>query len=124
MSPPPADDALSAIRNFVTRIDALDPAAPAVGELLVALDGDEARFTLRAPVARALIEALGAYHDLRDNGHCDHCGSPGVDENFRCRQCGQLNGVFGQLVAERAAQHTEPAAIQATDRGRHATDDG
>lgn len=127
MSPSTPDDVLAAIRDFVVRIDELDPAAPRQGELTVRLDGTESRMTLSAPVARALVEALRVYHDPRDHGRCDYCGGARLDHNFLCRDCGRPNGVFGQLVAERAAQYTEPVAVPATpsETGRHAWgDDG
>jgi hypothetical protein len=125
MSLPAPDDAQAALRDFVDRIDALDPAAPLVGELTIRLLGRESRVTLRAPVARALVEALRAYHDPRDRGRCEHCGGRRLDDNFLCRDCGRLNGVFGQMIAERAARHADPAAIPASPVGesRHVQDE-
>ena len=90
----------AALREFVERIDALDPSAPVSVELRV---GDEV-FALKAPVARALVEALRSYHDPRDRGQCDHCGGRRLDGNFVCADCGQGSGVFGQLLMERAAR--------------------
>lgn len=121
MSPSTPDDVLAAVRDFVARIDELDPAAPRQGELTLRLDGTESRVMLSVPVARALVEALRAYHDPRDHGECDYCGGRRLDHNFLCRDCGRPNGVFGQLVAERAANYTEPAAVPATPAhtGRH-----
>jgi hypothetical protein len=123
MSPP--DDLLAALRDFAARIDALDPAAPPLGDLEVRLGGQQVRLTLRAPVARALVDALRGYHDPRDLGRCDHCGGRRLDDNFLCRDCGRPNGLFGQLVAERAARYTESDAIEATPAGsgRHARDE-
>lgn len=122
MSLPAPDGVLAAVRDFVARIDALDPDAPPLGDLTICLSGRESRLALRAPVARALVEALRGYHDPRDRGRCDHCGSPRLDDNFLCRDCGQPNGLFGQMLAERAARHIEPAAISTTpvDESRHA----
>lgn len=122
MSPPAPVDVLAALRDFVDRIDALDPAAPIQGELTISLGGQESRLTLRAPVARALVEALRGYHDPRDLGCCDHCGGRRLDDNFLCRDCGRANGLFGQMLVERAARHTESAAISpppAAGDGRH-----
>ncbi|GII23124.1 hypothetical protein [Planosporangium mesophilum] len=116
------DALLAALRDFAARIDALDPAAPLVGDLEVRLGGQQVRLTLRAPVARALVEALRAYHDPRDQGRCDHCGGRRLDDNFLCRDCGRPNGLFGQLLAERAARYTESEAIEAPPGGRHARD--
>jgi hypothetical protein len=110
MSNPP-DDVLAALRDFVHRIDELDPDASVRGELSLGFAGAAERLRLRTPVARALVEALRSYHDPRDQGRCDHCGSPRLDANFYCLNCGRLSGVFGQLVAERAAVHTDPAEL-------------
>jgi hypothetical protein len=115
MLPTTPTDVLAAFAEFVARIDALEPDAPTHGALTIGLGGQESRVVLREPVARALVEALRAYHDPRDQGRCDHCGSPRLDANFGCRDCGRLSGVFGQLVAERAARHTEPAALGGPD---------
>lgn len=127
MAPPAPDDVLAALHDFVARVDALDPAAPPHGELVVALRGAESRVTLSAPVARALVEALRAYHDPRDRGRCDHCGGRRLDDNFLCGDCGRPNGLFGQLIAERAARHTGQAKVPAAPStpGRHGrADDG
>ncbi|HEY0698019.1 MAG TPA: hypothetical protein VGD43_09440, partial [Micromonospora sp.] len=97
------------------------------GELTVHLNGVESRMTLTTPVARALVEALRAYHDPRDQGRCDHCGGRRVDDNLLCLDCGQPNGLFGQLIAERAAQYAEQTAVPARpgggrdDEGENAT---
>lgn len=122
MSLPVPDGVLAAVRDFVARIDALEPGAPPLGDLTICLNGQESRLALRTPVARALVAALRGYHDPRDRGRCDHCGSPRLDDNFLCRDCGRPNGLFGQMLAERAARHAEPAAISATpvDESRHA----
>ena len=97
----------------------------AEGELVVGLQGVESRLALSAPVARALVEALRAYHDPRERGRCDHCGGGRLDENFLCGDCGRPSGLFGQLVSERAARHTEQGGVQAAPAagGRHARAD-
>jgi hypothetical protein len=69
-------------------------------------------------VARAFVEALGAYQDPRDRGACDHCGGPRLDDNFVCADCGQPSGLFGQLLRERAARYEGPAGE--LDGGRSA----
>ncbi|WP_205862615.1 hypothetical protein [Planosporangium thailandense] len=100
-------DVVGALRDFVDRIDAFDPEARTVGALEIRDGDDEVRLTLRAPVARALVEALRGYHDPRDRGTCDHCGGRRLDDNFLCLDCRRPNGLFGQLVMERAARHSE-----------------
>jgi hypothetical protein len=74
---------------------------------------------ISAPVARALVEALRNYHDPRDRGRCDHCGGRRLDDNFfLCLDCQRPNGLFGQLVMERAAGHGgNPAAISGEPAG-------
>ena len=96
MSPTVLKDVLAALQDFVTRIDALDPAGTPVGAFTVRLGGQEARLMLRAPVAQALVEALQAYRDPRDQGGCAQCGGRRLDHNFVCRDCGRPNGLFGQ----------------------------
>jgi hypothetical protein len=105
-----------ALRDFVDRIDAVDPAADALGEIELRVAGDVAgnmaRLSLTAPVARALVDALRDYHDPRDRGCCDHCGGRRLDDNFLCLDCHRSNGLFGQMIMERAARHGgDPAAI-------------
>jgi hypothetical protein len=113
MATPSMPDVLAALKDFVARIDALDPVA-AKQELVLELNGRQARLEVSAPVAKALAEALGMYHDPRDLGRCDYCGGP-LDANYMCRGCGQANGVFGQLLMERAARHTDLTALPAQD---------
>lgn len=103
----PSDEVAAALREFAERIDAYDRASgPAVAEVRVG----ERAIPLRAPVVRALAEALRSYQDPRDRGACDHCGGPRLDDNFVCADCGQPSGVFGQLLRERAARFEGPAA--------------
>lgn len=92
-------DVQAAVREFIARIDEVDPEAPVVGELTLGLGEATERVTLRAPVARALVEALRAYHDPRDRGTCAHCGTGRLDDDFVCRTCGIVNGLFGQTLA-------------------------
>jgi hypothetical protein len=114
MLPSSPDDVLRALRDFVARIDQLDPGAPVIGELPV---GPET-LPLRLPVARALVEALLSYHDPRDHGVCPHCRTGRLDGNFHCRSCGIVNGVFGQLLAEHALreQPLRERALREPDR--------
>jgi hypothetical protein len=112
MSPTSPDDVLAALREFTTRIDALDPAASPCADVEVRVGDRSLRLPLREPVARALVEALRSYHDPRDHGGCDHCGGRRVDANLICLDCGRPNGLFGQLLAERAARYAESPPIE------------
>jgi hypothetical protein len=94
-------DALGA---FVERIGPLHP--PSGPSVEIRVDG--VPVVLSASVARALVEAMRAYHDPNDRGSCDHCGGRRLDNNFLCADCGQPSGVFGQLVRERAARYAGP----------------
>jgi ribosomal protein S14 len=117
MSLPSSDDVLTALRDFNARIDALDPAASSWGEMEVRVGEQRLQLSLRVPVVVALMGALRDYHDPRDQGRCEHCGGPRLDDNFLCRDCGRPNGVFGRLVAERLAGYSESAAIDANVSG-------
>jgi hypothetical protein len=101
----PAAALMSALGQFAARIAALDPpGSPAVVELTVG----GTPVALTGSATRALIEAALAYHDPRDRGACDHCGSRRLDDNFLCADCRQPSGVFGQLIRERAAHYEGP----------------
>ncbi|MEV4535145.1 hypothetical protein AB0J82_15075 [Asanoa sp. NPDC049518] len=91
------DDVVVAVEEFAARIDALAPASadPPVPVTV----------TLSPAAARALVEALRSYHDPRDHGRCDQCGTGFLDETFTCTWCGQPAGLFGQLVRERLSRH-------------------
>lgn len=113
MSPPDSlADVLVALREFVARIDALEPEAQPLGALTVELNGLAERLELSGPVASALLEALLSYQDPRDRGTCAHCGSPRLDDYFMCKDCGVTNGVYGQVLAERAARFQEDALYE------------
>jgi len=99
MSTPHSADVLSAVRDFVARLDELDDEAPVVGELRLSLGDASERLRLRLPVARALVEALHGYHDPRERATCAHCGTGRLDDDFVCRDCGIVNGLFGQTLA-------------------------
>ncbi|MFI1990885.1 hypothetical protein [Actinoplanes sp. NPDC020271] len=93
------DEVLKLLQEFVHRIDQFDRDAPEVGALEIGWRGETERLTIRQPVARALAEALIAYHDPRDNGACAHCATGRLDSNLTCRDCGIVQGVFGQTLA-------------------------
>jgi hypothetical protein len=109
------DEVLAAVETFVSRVHLLDPASPAAGTLTLQLGGRTSTMTITSSVASALAEALHAYHDPRDFGSCDYCPSGRLDENFLCLVCGRPNGLFGQMVAERAAGHREPPSLPPAD---------
>ncbi len=108
MSTPHSADVLAAFRDFVARLDEVDPQAPLVGELTVGLGDATDRLPLRLPVARALAEALHGYHDPRDRGTCAHCAGGRLDDGFVCRSCGIVNGLFGQTIARFVARDGRP----------------
>lgn len=108
-------DILAALRDFTSRIDVFDPDAAHWGDIEVRAGTEVLRLELRAPVAAALIQALRDYHDPRDQGRCDHCGGPRLDDNFVCRDCGRPNGLFGQMLVERLA-HGDRLGEQLHDR--------
>ncbi|MEV6928544.1 hypothetical protein AB0M46_29210 [Dactylosporangium sp. NPDC051485] len=108
MASSPSEQVAAALREFAGRIDIFDPLPGAhVAEVRV---GDQT-VPLRAPVVRALAEALRAYQDPRDRGTCDHCGGPRLDDNFVCADCGRSSGVFGRLLQERASRFEAPAEL-------------
>ena len=108
MSTPHSADVLAALRAFVARLDELDPEAPPVGELTLGLGGATERLRLTMPVARALTEALHGYHDPRERDACAHCAGGRLDDNFVCRTCGIVNGLFGQTLAAFASAPPDP----------------
>lgn len=98
-------DLAAALRQFAARIAELDPpGSPAVVE--ISINGTPIALTDSA--ARALAEAAHSYHDKRDRGACDHCGSRRLDDNFLCADCMRPSGVFGQLIRERAQRYEGP----------------
>jgi hypothetical protein len=100
------DELAVALRQFADRIAALDPPGAFAADIEVTVGGVAVRLTQSG--ARALTEAMLAYHDPRDRGACDHCGSRRLDDNFMCADCMQPSGVFGQLLRERAARYEGP----------------
>lgn len=106
------DEMVDAIERFVARIDAYEPAAEPLGTIEVRVAGRADRLSVSEPVAVALIAALAGYHDPRDQGCCGHCGGRRLDHNFLCLDCQRPNGVFGTMLAERAARYGgDPQAV-------------
>jgi hypothetical protein len=116
MSISPAMEVAAALREFVERIDALDPTADGRGGVEISVTRLDAPLMLRPPVARALVEALRAYRDPRDRGTCDHCGGRRLDDNWLCADCGQPGGIFGEILRERAARDGGPPPAVLTDK--------
>lgn len=112
-------DVVRALRDFVQNIEAVAPVpeGPAVAHLEISVDGERSDLPLSGSVAVSLIMALREYHDPRDNGRCEHCGGRRLDANLMCADCQRPNGVFGQLIMERAARHaaTDPEMDLVTD---------
>src|SRR5215216_6617401 len=92
------------MREFVERVQPFDPDPQGGTATTVEIRrGDEtATFVLTEHTARALCEALFGYYDPADIGPCDRCGKRRVDQNLQCRDCGHINGVFGQVLLEQA----------------------
>ncbi len=111
------------LRDFVARIAALDSPAerePSIQLRVISHDAageHDETLTLSPSAVQALKHALEDYHDPRDSGNCDHCGSPRVDRNFICLDCGEANGVFGQLLKEHHGRHTDPLGLPGPDQG-------
>lgn len=111
-------DPAAVVTDFVDRVAPYDPvAAPApVAVIGVRTALGEATITMSDYVVRALCRALEAYRDPQDRGTCHRCGSRGLDENLRCRDCGRLHGILGEVIAQHARR---VAAADADDHGGH-----
>lgn len=104
------------LRDFAHRIASLDlPGEREPTTVLTLSDGKvEETIHLTPSAVRALKHALEDYHDPRDCGECDHCGSRRIDRNFICLACGRPNGVFGQLLREHSERYVgDPDALTA-----------
>lgn len=102
------------LRDFANRISALDLPSERQPATVIKLsaDGVEETIELTPSALQALKHALEDYHDPRDCGECDHCGSRRIDRNFICLACGQANGVFGQLLREHSSRYPgDPEAL-------------
>jgi hypothetical protein len=97
-------DPAAVVAEFIDRVAPFDPAPDAapVAVLGVRTALGEATFTLGDHVVRALCKALASYRDPDDRGTCIGCGGRRLDENLHCRDCGQLHGILGQVIAQHA----------------------
>ena len=97
-------DPAAVVAEFIDRVAPFDPAPDAapVAVLGVRTALGEATFTVGDHVVRALCKALTSYRDPDDRGTCIGCGGRRLDENLHCRDCGQLHGILGQVIAQHA----------------------
>jgi hypothetical protein len=97
-------DPAAVVAEFIDRVAPFDPAPDAapVAVLGVRTALGEATFTVGDHVVRALCKALASYRDPDDRGTCIGCGGRRLDENLHCRDCGQLHGILGQVIAQHA----------------------
>ena len=97
-------DPAAVIAEFIDRVSPYNPrpdvAPVAVIGVRTALGEDV--FTLSDHVIRAMCRALESYRDPLDRGRCTNCGGRHLDENLHCRDCGQMHGILGQVIAEHA----------------------
>jgi hypothetical protein len=97
-------DPIAVVAEFIDRVVPYDPspdAAP-VAVLGVRTALGEATITVGDHVMRALCKALASYRDPEDRGTCIGCGGRRLDENLHCRDCGQLHGILGEVIAQHA----------------------
>ena len=97
-------DPAAVVAEFIDRVAPFDPAPDAapVAVLGVRTALGDATFTVGDHVVRALCKALASYRDPDDRGTCIGCGGRRLDENLHCRDCGQLHGILGQVIAQHA----------------------
>lgn len=95
---------VAALRDFVDRMSPFDaaPDGSPAATIEITLGRETASFELTEHVVRGLCEALYRYYDPADVGPCDRCGRRRLDQNMQCRDCGHVNGVFGQILLEHA----------------------
>ncbi|HWS37146.1 MAG TPA: hypothetical protein VN408_30925 [Actinoplanes sp.] len=107
-------DPAAVIAEFIDRVAPYNPQPDAdpVAVLGVRTALGEDVFTLSDHVIRALCRAIESYRDPEDRGDCANCGGRHLDENLHCRDCGQLHGILGQVIAEHARRvaASSPAA--------------
>ncbi|GAB1689199.1 hypothetical protein [Krasilnikovia sp. M28-CT-15] len=97
-------DPTAVLAEFIDRVAHFDPAPDAAPVAVLGLRTalSEATFTVGDHVVRAMCKALASYRDPADHGVCIQCGSRRLDENLHCRECGQLHGILGQVIAQHA----------------------
>jgi len=97
-------DPAAEVAEFIDRVAPYDPAPDAapVAMLGVRTALGDVTFTLGDHVVRALCKALASYRDPEDRGRCIGCGGRRLDENLHCRDCGQLHGILGEVIAHHA----------------------
>jgi hypothetical protein len=95
-------DPAAVVAEFIDRVGPYDPAPDAapVAVLGVRTAMGDTIFTVGDHVVRALCKALDAYRDPDDRGACIGCGGRRLDENLHCRDCGQLHGILGEVIAQ------------------------
>lgn len=97
-------DPAAVIAEFIDRVSPYNPHpdVPPVAVVGLRTAFGEDVFTLSEHVIRAMCRALESYRDPEDRGNCTNCGGRHLDENLHCRDCGQLHGILGQVMAEHA----------------------
>jgi hypothetical protein len=97
-------DPAAVVADFIDRVSPYQPApddAP-TAMLGVRTAAGEAVFAVSDHVVRALCQALEAYRDPEDRGRCADCGGRRLDANLHCLDCGRVQGIFGQVLADHA----------------------
>ncbi len=97
-------DPAAVIAEFIDAVAPYNPQPDAPPVALLGLRtalGDDT-FTLSDHVIRAMCKALESYRDPEDRGECVECGGRHLDENLRCKDCGRLHGILGQVIADHA----------------------
>jgi hypothetical protein len=97
-------DPAAVVAEFIDAVSPYDPSpeAPPVAVVGVRTALGEATFAMSDHVIRAMCRALASYRDPEDRGACVSCGSRHLDENLHCRDCGQLHGILGEVIAHHA----------------------
>ncbi|MBB3100885.1 hypothetical protein FHR83_008611 [Actinoplanes campanulatus] len=113
-------DPAAVIAEFIDRVSPYNPTPDAdpVAVLGVRTAFGEDVFTVSDHVIRAMCRALESYRDPEDRGNCAKCGGLHLDENLHCRDCGQLHGILGQVIAEharRVAADSGPSPSSSSD---------